>query len=265
MKRWWIAGALLLLLLTGCQERRPIDRQEVQEVSSSQEVSQEEESSLPPQEEEPEESSQPEEKKQTGIPEGLTRSDWNLILVNAQHPLEEELPVELADVYGMQFDARAAEDLKAFIDAGQVAGFQVQMVDTYRSFAVSQYNLDRRIGQLMEEGCTEEEARAIAVKWIAPPGQSEHNTGLALDVVSVEYRQANALLDHNFEEDPLFQWLIDNCADYGFVLRYPKDKEEITGITYEPWHYRYVGREAARYIMDNQLCLEEFWEMLPEE
>ena len=260
MKRWLIIGLAAAALLVGCGQRRPIDRQEIQEVSSSapaesQEVR--EEASLA---EEPEES---QEEEQTGIPQGLSRQDWQLILVNAQHPLEEELEVELTQVYGMQFDARAAADLKAFIDAGEAAGFSVQMVDTYRSFAVSQYNLDRRISQLMEEGCTEEEARAIAVKWIAPPGQSEHNTGLALDVVSVEYRQANTLLDHNFEEDPLFQWLVDNCADYGFILRYPKDKEEITGITYEPWHYRYVGEEAARYIMDNDLCLEEFWEQLP--
>ena len=265
MKRWLIGGLAALVLLAGCQERRPIDRQRSQAVSASQqeEESREPASSLPVQEEA--EESQAQEEKQTDFPDGLSRSDWQLILVNAQHPLEEELPVELAEVYGMSFDARAAADLKAFVDAGEAAGFQVQMVDTYRSFAVSQYNLDRRIDQLMEEGCTQEEAREIALKWIAPPGQSEHNTGLALDVVSVEYRRDNALLDHNFEEDPLFRWLVDNCADYGFILRYPKDKEEITGITYEPWHYRYVGREAARYIMDHQLCLEEFWEMLPQE
>ena len=90
-----------------------------------------------------------------------------------------------------------------------------------------------------------------------------YHTGAAVDLVTVEYRQANQLLNHNFEEDPFFSWLIAHCADYGFILRYPKDKEEITGITYEPWHYRYVGEEAARYIMDNGLCLEEFWEQLP--
>lgn len=257
-RRLWAVAAAVLLLLGGCGERRPLSRGEEAPSQEAGLPPEEEASSLPS-------SSTEEEPAQEADPlAAFSREDWQLILVNAQHPLEEELAVELEPVYGYQFDRRAAEALQAMVDGGTAAGFQVQLVDTYRSFAASQANLDRRIRQLVEEdGCTQEEARAIAVRWIAPPGQSEHNTGLAVDLVTVEYRQANQLLNHNFEEDPFFSWLIAHCADYGFILRYPKDKEEITGITYEPWHYRYVGEEAARYIMDHGLCLEEFWELLP--
>ena len=92
---------------------------------------------------------------------------------------------------------------------------------------------------------------------MAVPGTSEHNLGIVVDIVNQGYKGE---LEQYFEEQPLFDWLVENCADYGFILRYPKTKESVTGIVYEPWHYRYVGREVAHYIMDNDLTLEEYWE-----
>ena len=86
------------------------------------------------------------------------------------------------------------------------------------------------------------------------PGTSEHQAGLAVDIVSVDYQ----ILDEGQEDTPLQQWLMEHCWEYGFILRYPPDKGEKTGIIYEPWHYRYVGREYAQAIRQSGLCLEEF-------
>ena len=86
------------------------------------------------------------------------------------------------------------------------------------------------------------------------PGTSEHETGLAVDIVDKSYQ----ILDRKQEQTPVQQWLMDHCAAYGFILRYPTDKSALTGIGYEPWHYRYVGREAAAAIMEQGICLEEY-------
>lgn len=102
----------------------------------------------------------------------------------------------------------------------------------------------------MEQYGSEEEAAAI----VAPPGTSEHQTGLACDITDQYYELKNSSL----EDTALFQWMSQHCQEYGFIVRYPKDKEDVTGIIYEPWHFRYVGEEAAAYIMEHGLCLEEF-------
>ena len=90
--------------------------------------------------------------------------------------------------------------------------------------------------------------------WVARPGTSEHQTGLAVDIVDQNYQ----LLDEKQENTPVQQWLMAHCTEYGFILRYPTGKSKITGIGYEPWHYRYVGSDAAREITDQGLCLEEY-------
>ena len=107
-------------------------------------------------------------------------------------------------------------------------------------------------------GYSQEEAEKEAARWVALPGTSEHNTGLALDIVYPGYYEDYGDLNEGFEETAAFDWLINNCTDYGFVLRYPKDKQDITGITYEPWHYRYVGVENAKAMEAAGQCLEEY-------
>ncbi len=103
---------------------------------------------------------------------------------------------------------------------------------------------------------SEEKAKLQAGKWIAVPGTSEHQLGLAVDVVSVN----NQTLDETQENTEEQKWLIKNSYKYGFILRYPTDKSDITGIGYEPWHYRYVGKEAAAVIKEKGICLEEYLE-----
>ncbi|HNX61874.1 MAG TPA: M15 family metallopeptidase [Candidatus Limiplasma sp.] len=95
----------------------------------------------------------------------------------------------------------------------------------------------------------------------SPPGASEHQSGLALDVLSVDYNANNQYMNDSFYQTPEAQWLADNCYSYGFILRYPEDKADITKVPYEPWHIRYVGREIAGYIKVNNLSLEEFTDL----
>ena len=109
----------------------------------------------------------------------------------------------------------------------------------------------------MDQGDLREEAEKQAAIWVAPPGTSEHQLGLAVDIVAESYQ----LLDRHQEKTAEQQWLMEHCSEYGFILRYPTDKSEMTGIGYEPWHYRYVGREAAEEIMRRGICLEEYLDL----
>jgi D-alanyl-D-alanine carboxypeptidase len=108
------------------------------------------------------------------------------------------------------------------------------------------------------EGLSQEEATTKAYETVHPAGCSEHETGLALDLTASD----TYTLDEYVAEDATNQWLMDNCYQYGFILRYPTDKVAYTGIDYEPWHFRYVGVEAATFMHDNNLCLEEFYNLL---
>lgn len=92
----------------------------------------------------------------------------------------------------------------------------------------------------------------------SPPGASEHQSGLACDILSVDYNSNNRYMNDSFYQTPEAQWMAENCYSYGFILRYPEDKEDITKVPYEPWHLRYVGREIAGFIKVNNISLEEF-------
>ena len=126
----------------------------------------------------------------------------------------------------------------------------------------SDYLYTSKVSEYQALGYSEEDAAVEAARWVAPPRQSEHNAGLAIDVVSRDYDQVYGDLMHEFEDFPAFTWLSEHCAEFGFILRYPEDKQEITGITYEPWHYRYVGVEHAQKMQELDLCLEEYWDYL---
>ncbi|WP_343274635.1 M15 family metallopeptidase [Ligaoa zhengdingensis] len=188
-----------------------------------------------------------------------TDGDWRLVLVNPTHKLNGDYDVELAPVNAnYQLDARIVEDMQAMIAAAKEAGYSLQICSAYRSTDRSRVLYNNKVNQYKAAGYSDEDAAVEAAKWVAPPGTSEHNTGLAADIVSADYFTKYADLEHDFETFDEFKWLYANCADYGFILRYPKDKQEITGITYEPWHYRYVGREHAKKIMEQKICLEEY-------
>ena len=137
----------------------------------------------------------------------------------------------------------------------------MQICSAYRTIEKSAELYQRKVQQYLNAGYSQAKAESEAAKWVAPPGTSEHHTGLAMDIVSSDYWGQYSDLEHDYEKFDSFKWMYEHCAEYGFILRYPKDKQDITGITYEPWHYRYVGVEVATYIMENGLCLEEYLDL----
>ena len=189
----------------------------------------------------------------------VDKSAWELVLVNAQHVLDGEYPVDLEAVDGYQFDRRAAGALRGMIEAAHEDEVDLVLISTYRSFEKSEWNFNEKVKALLADGLTQAQAETEAQRWVARPGMSEHNTGLALDVVSSDYFDVyGRALETAFEGYRGFQWLYENCANHGFILRYPAGKEQITGIHYEPWHYRYVGPKHAKVIMEQGITLEEY-------
>lgn len=189
----------------------------------------------------------PSEEPDNGLPR-IDVSSWEYVLVNAAHPLGNAEPENLTELEnGHFFDSRAVVALQNFIDAARAEGLSVCLSSSYRNYNEQSYLYNRKVQQL---GGDERAAACI----VTPPGASEHQLGLCADITDRFYD----VKTHDLENTALFQWMQAHCQEYGFILRYPKDKESVTGVMYEPWHFRYVGVDAATYIMENGLCLEEF-------
>ena len=184
-----------------------------------------------------------------------------LVLVNPWHKMEEGYEPELRQVtWGYEeneqfMDARAADAMIQMIADCAAAGNDPFVCSAYRDMDKQEYLFNNKIARLVyEEGVDPADAPALAATTVALPGTSEHQLGLAADIIDYNY----PYLDEKQEEMPTQQWLMEHCWDYGFILRYPNDKSEITGIIYEPWHYRYVGVEAAQEMRELGLTLEEY-------
>ena len=181
--------------------------------------------------------------------------DWNLLLVNPTNTLPENFSVELekaADDF--RVDTRIRDELLRMMAHAREDGVILTICSAYRSPEYQTTLFENKKTELMNSGKSEPEAIATTATIIAVPGTSEHHTGLAVDIVTPEYQS----LDSGFENTPAFQWLSQHSAEYGFVMRYPKDKRDITEIIYEPWHYRYVGVEHAAAMNEQKMCLEEY-------
>ena len=155
----------------------------------------------------------------------------------------------------------AYEDYLDMMRDCENAGHQPIVCSAYRTQEYQQSLYDRKIQRLLDDkdnDYTEEEAKIVAARSVAVPGTSEHQLGLALDIIDAR----NWRLDESQADMPTQQWLMENSWRYGWILRYPNAKSSITGIIYEPWHYRYVGREIAAEIHKLDLCLEEYLQML---
>jgi len=180
---------------------------------------------------------------------------WMLTLVNAENPLPSDHSPKLKSLAnGLQFDERAIDQLNAMLSAAREQGLSPVVCSAYRSIEKQRTLLNNQTEYQVTRGLSREQAAIEARKVIAYPGTSEHNLGLAADIVSINYQS----LDEAQADTPEAKWLKEHCSEYGFILRYPKDKTDITGIIYEPWHFRYVGVEAAKEIMESGLCLEEY-------
>lgn len=182
-----------------------------------------------------------------------------MLLVNDSHPLDENYTFEHHTLNcGFDVDERAFSDLSSMLSACNEAGNEYNIISGYRSREEQQTILDNDIQAYMNDGLSEDEAYSKALTAVQKPGCSEHETGLALDIAGVNM----STLEEYLADEPTNQWLIQNCHKYGFILRYPQDKTEITKISFEPWHFRYVGKEAAAFLHNNDLTLEEFHELL---
>lgn len=180
---------------------------------------------------------------------------WNLLLVNPWNELPDDFTVELKKLNnGHAIDKRAYPDLQAMMDAARAEGLSPLICSSYRTTEMQETLYENKVSRLRNEGYSQENAEIEAGRWVAVPGTSEHQAGLALDIVASSY----PVLDEKQENTTEQKWLMENSYKYGFILRYPREKSEITGICYEPWHYRYVGREAAQEIYEQGICLEEY-------
>ena len=181
--------------------------------------------------------------------------DWMLTLVNPWNPLPEDFAIETAEVEGIyQLDARAVEPLRRMLADCRADGLDPIICSAYRTSEYQTRLFDKQVSKQRRKGLGEEEAVAAAAEVVAVPGTSEHQLGLAVDLCARSYQ----LLDEGQEGTAEFQWLRAHCAEYGFIVRYPDGTTDLTGIIYEPWHFRYVGEQAAREITDAGITLEDY-------
>lgn len=180
------------------------------------------------------------------------------ILVNKQKPVPEDYEISLHMLKnGQQVASLMYEDLRDMLFTGETEEEVSFIVSSgYRDEEKQRQLLQEEIDKNLSAGMSYEEAEADALLTVAPAGYSEHETGLAVDIVA----ETNQRLDDTQEYTRENQWLQENCYKYGFILRYPEGKEDITGISYESWHFRYVGKEAAKEITEKGITLEEYLE-----
>lgn len=185
----------------------------------------------------------------------ITITEWQYVLINKDTPIKSYAPsVRQFGSDGPYVDKRMIDSLSSLVDAAKEAGFEPYISVGYRSYADQQQLFNEKASELSQNGVyTYEEAQQIAAEIVAKPGTSDHQTGLAVDILDKEYE----VLDYSKMDSKFFDWIDANCAQFGFIKRYPSNKKSVTGWD-EPWHYRYVGKEVAEFIMKNGMCLEEF-------
>lgn len=181
-----------------------------------------------------------------------------LTLVNPWHEVPEGYFVELDTVEGYLVDRRAANALTQMLSDCRAAGFAPIICSAYRTQEYQEMLYRNKIMRLLAEGVPNKDAPALAAKSVALPGTSEHQLGLAVDLISETYTN----LDQWQERTEVQQWLMANCYDYGFILRYPNGTSDTTGIIYEPWHYRYVGSLTAKAVKASGLVFEDYLESI---
>ena len=242
------------------------DRSQQQEPPSA-DIQQEEKEEAPVEsssqkEEEQEQSSQETKQQQLAEEFAKEKEEYYLLLANAENPLPQDWSIQTEEVQnGYEMDKRAAPAMREMIQAAKEDGVELMLCSAYRSVEKQQQLFDRSQQAYMAQGMSEEEAYAKTATETAIPGTSEHQTGLAADIVTPTYQMLYA----GFADTPAGQWLSEHAAEYGFVLRYPQDKQEVTGIIYESWHYRFVGKTHAKLMKESGLCLEEYLQQeLPE-
>ena len=179
---------------------------------------------------------------------------WNLILVNRNSYIPDDYKVELTELSnGEKVDSRIYPELQEMFNDARAQGYGLFVREGYRTQEEQQQLLDENIEAYENEGKSKSEAKKLAEQWVAIPGTSEHQLGIAVDINADTTKSSS---------DDVYSWLAENAHKYGFIKRYPSDKTDITGVINEPWHYRYVGKEAALEIYSQGMCLEEYIDTL---
>ena len=195
------------------------------------------------------------EKSEASENVAVDTDDWRLILVNKQNPVPDGYEATLGNINGsLQADERIIDDVYDMLEAANRDGVDLMICSAYRSYERQTELFNNKMNKLMNKGMSYMEAYSVGSMSVTVPGTSEHQLGLALDILTGNYTS----MDDGFGDTAAGKWLKENAPDYGFILRYPEGKEEITGIIYEPWHFRYVGRQYSRDITESGLCLEEY-------
>lgn len=196
-----------------------------------------------------------EEKK---IPEAVTdikdEDSWQIILVNRDNAVSADFTVDLTAFGNTMVDCRIADQLTEMLEAAFKEGILLTVCSGYRSVSQQRDIYESKKQTYINLGYSEEASVINTDQYIQTPGSSEHHTGLAVD-----FQTTGALtLEENFADTPAYKWLGEHAKEYGFIERYPKGKSDITGVSWEPWHYRYVGTSNAKAINTMGICLEEY-------
>ncbi len=182
-----------------------------------------------------------------GVSSFFTSKGKYVLMPNPWNPVPADFVLDLVEIEGYEIDREAREPLQKMMDDCRAAGFRCSINNIYRSKATQQRMWNESVARYMAAGFSEAGANTRTSRDTALPGHSEHQTGLAVDIVGSQ---------------AMYDWLEEHCWEYGFILRYPDDRLEVTGIIFEPWHYRYVGTELSLELKELGLCLEEYMTML---
>lgn len=178
--------------------------------------------------------------------------NWTVAIISLSYPLPKDYTPKLAPALtssNIELDQRICQYYQQMYDAAKQAGCILTPYSGYHSYSLQETTYNRKLNFYLSQGFSQQDAEAQTNTKILPAGCSEHNAGIAVDIVSAS---------SDFENTKEYQWLIDNAAEYGFILRYPQDKEAITGVSFQPWHWRFVGVENAKKMTESNQCLEEF-------
>ena len=189
------------------------------------------------------------------ISQGTSDLPWYLTLINSENPIDDNYQITLTRLRNKQaIDSRCYPELQAMMDDCRAAGLSPIICSSYRTYDKQEELFEQQVQEFINQGYGKLDAQRKAAGAVARPGTSEHEIGLAIDIVD----ESNQRLNQYQENTAVQRWLMQNSWRYGFILRYPSDKTDITGIQYEPWHYRFVGKEAAKEIYENNWTLEEY-------
>ena len=196
-----------------------------------------------------------------GVNHFFTADGASIVVVNPWNAVPEDYTPDLVEVHyyyataDCYVDSSCYDALIAMLsDCNELSGARVCVVSGYRSYQEQTWNFNRKVNSYLSQGYSQEEAEAKAATAVAVPGTSEHHLGLAVDIIDTRLWE----LTYGQADLSGQQWLMEHCWEYGFILRYPQDKTDVTGIIYEPWHYRYVGTELSAQLHESGLTLEEY-------